>query len=125
MVLVCSMSGLAYCADNVDDNGGEESGKDNGNQALTGAIVGGLLGAGLGAGIGSAVGHAGTGTAIGGGAGAVGGALIGANQESGSSGAKKRSKGKVVVSKDEKVRKKIIREYDEKGNVVSEKEIKD
>ncbi len=118
---IISLSGIAYSGE-VDD---EEEGSSGGNQALTGAIMGGLLGAGLGAAIGSASGHAGTGAAIGAGAGAVGGTLIGASQAS----SQKRSEGYVSEeapaksTKDMKVKKRIVREYDEEGNLISEKEV--
>lgn len=118
-MLIFSYIGISYCGE-VDD---DDRSSGSGNQALTGAIMGGLLGGGLGAAIGSASGHAGTGAAIGAGVGAVGGTLIGANKAS-----KDASEAIPVeekaIPKGAKIKKKVIREYDEKGNVISEKEVK-
>jgi len=118
--LILSLNGLSYSGE-VE----QEKKSSGGNEALTGAVMGGLLGAGLGAAIGSASGHAGTGAAIGAGAGAVGGTLIGASQAS------KKQEGssypedtETKSPKNIKVKKRIIREYDEEGNVISEKEVK-
>jgi len=138
ILLICSMvlsfSGIAYSA-NDDDDGG--------NQALTGAVMGGLLGAGLGAAIGSASGKAGTGAAIGAGVGAVGGTLLGSSQSSRKSqrsySGQEYSEPEMdqpgqtaetqaaapSLPKDAKIKKRVVRQYDEQGNVVSEKEVKD
>lgn len=116
-VLVFSLSGVSFCAEDDSD--------DSASSALGGAVLGGLLGAGLGAAIGSASGHAGTGAAIGGGAGALGGTLLAASQ-----GKKKRMQeeaeyreDRAAAPSDVKVKKRIIRQYDEEGNVISEKEV--
>jgi len=143
MLLICSMilsfSGLAYSASDDDDG----SDRNGGNQALTGAVMGGLLGAGLGAAIGSASGKAGTGAAIGAGVGAVGGTLLGASQRSGESqrsySGQEYSRPEIAqagqaaeseatapkLPKDAKIKKRVVRQYDEQGNVISEKEVKD
>ena len=123
IALVFSMSGVSLAGENRD----EESGSDNSaGSALGGAILGGLLGAGLGAAIGSASGKAGTGAAIGGGIGALGGTLVAASQ------AKKtktqdeaayREEQVRDLPKDAKVKKRVIRQYDDDGNVISEKEV--
>lgn len=127
LMLVCSlvvfMSGVSYSADVAEED--TDSSEDSGNQALTGAVLGGLLGAGLGAGIGSAVGRAGTGAAIGGGVGAVGGTLVGASQQDKQSRVRKSSQGEAQVPKDAKIKKKVMREYDDKGNLISETEVKE
>ena len=119
LCLAISFSGLAYASSDDEERG-------SGNQALTGAVMGGLLGAGLGAAIGSASGHAGTGAAIGAGAGALGGGLIGASQQS----QPRRIEEAPVnnqpdLPKDTNIKKRVIREYDEQGNVISEKEVKE
>lgn len=127
-------SGVVYCGtDDPDDS----EGSPGGNEALTGALLGGLLGAGLGTAIGSASGNAGKGALIGGGIGAVGGTLLGANQA-----AAKRAKERTYIEpapvqdsqnvsypepevpSNVKIKKRIIRKYDEDGNVISEKEVK-
>ena len=118
---ILSSNGLLY-SEEVERE--EKSG--GGGEALTGAIMGGLLGAGVGAAIGSASGKAGQGAAIGAGVGAVGGTLLGANQAS------QRAKEDSDIEEPEttkppknmKIKKRIIREYDEEGNVISEKEVK-
>ena len=108
---------------------GEEKKSSGGNEALTGALMGGLLGAGLGAAVGSASGKAGQGAAIGAGVGAVGGTLLGASQ------AKQREEASYEEAPSDeyeepetaaprKIKKRVIREYDEEGNVISEKEVK-
>lgn len=113
-----------------DRDSGSSSG--SGNEALGGAVMGGLLGAGLGAAIGSASGHAGRGAAIGAGVGAVGGTLVGASQAS------KRSKEEAYDTEEmseeptyvtegapetSKIKKRVVREYDDEGNIISEKEV--
>lgn len=117
--IIFSLNEIVYSED-VE----KEKKTSGGNEALTGALVGGLLGGGVGAAIGSASGKAGTGAAIGAGVGAVGGTLIGADQ------AAKKAKASSDVEEAEtkapkniKVKKRIIREYDEKGNVISEEEV--
>lgn len=123
--LILSVIGISYGED-VE----RQKKSSGGNEVLTGAVLGGLLGGGVGAAIGSASGRAGTGAAIGAGVGALGGTVIGADQAS------KRAKAEAEAEyseesqspkseKDIKVKKRIIREYDEQGNVVSEKEVKD
>jgi len=111
------------CADDVDDE--KVPAKTSGfNSALTGALLGGLLGGGIGTAIGSASGHAGTGAAIGAGIGAVGGSLFGAAQ--GDNAAKEApAKEETASSSKIKAKKRVIREYDEEGNVISEKEVKE
>lgn len=127
MLIVCLIvfqAGPGYCRQADDD---EES-ASSGNSALTSALMGGLLGAGLGAAIGSASGHAGQGAAIGAGVGAVGGTLLGAEKErnqrqSSYSAAQPEIQPEIESPKDVKIKKKIIREYDDEGNVISEKEV--
>lgn len=105
------------------------------------ALMGGLMGAGIGAAIGSASGEAGKGAGIGAGIGALGGLLLGEMRRSaerrrlyqGNSsyqGArypavtdKSKSSGSSAGAASEPGRRKrVIREYDEYGNVVSERE---
>jgi len=131
--VILAITGLLFfghpaCADNSDD---EESG--GGNQALTGALMGGLLGGGVGTAIGSASGNAGKGALIGAGVGAVGGALLGANQQSKKPKANRNlaepEPGNVMQENPEmpsnlKVKKRVVKEYDKEGNLVSEKEVK-
>jgi hypothetical protein len=116
--LVISMAGVSYCGETDDDSddGGGMSG------AVKGILLGGLLGGGAGAAIGSASGNAGKGALIGAGVGALGGGLIGANQDS----KKARTKGEAVPVEEPgklQVKKRVVKEYDDEGNVVSEKEI--
>ena len=97
--------------------------------------LGGLLGAGLGAAVGSASGHAGTGAAIGGGVGALGGLLLSAEKEKKEKEAARYDEQYVSNQtpqapqavqqppSDMKVKKRVIKEYDSEGNVVSEKEV--
>lgn len=117
-----SLNGLAYSEDLE-----QEKKSSGGGEALTGAVMGGLLGGGLGAAIGSASGHAGTGALIGAGVGAVGGTLVGANEADRKRQAAEESSYtaplKTATPKDSKIKKRIIREYDEQGNVISEKEV--
>lgn len=136
--LILSISGVTF---NGDAYARSDDGEENtAGSALGSAVLGGLLGAGLGAAIGSASGKAGTGAAIGAGVGAVGGTLVGASQE------KKRRQQEeeeaymyereapvedeyaerpAPSTRDVKAKKRIIREYDADGNVVSEKEVKE
>lgn len=110
---MCNM-GYAYDDDSENSTG----------SALGGALMGGLLGTGVGAAIGSASGHAGTGAAIGAGVGALGGTLLSANQASKHKKASPAMEEEAPVSKDStSVKKRIVREYDEEGNVISEREV--
>ena len=124
LILVFSCQAYADSGDDEDSGGG--------NQVLTGTLLGGLLGGGLGTAIGSMSGNAGKGALIGAGIGAVGGALVGANSQSSN---KSRANAnlaepkqeKVVtegsdVPSDMKVKKRVIKQYDKEGNLVSEKE---
>jgi outer membrane lipoprotein SlyB len=108
-----------YCAVAEDD----DSGDTGGSSVLTGALMGGLLGGGVGAAIGSASGNAGKGALIGAGVGAVGGGLLGANEDS--KRARTRGEAEPVEEppKDVKAKKRVVKEYDDQGNVISEKEI--
>ena len=125
LVLFLSLTCPAYAGE-VD----REKKSSGGNEALTGALMGGLLGAGLGAAVGSASGKAGQGAAIGAGVGAVGGTLLGASQARDREAASYEE----AISANEneefetaaprKMKKRVIREYDEEGNVISEKEVK-
>lgn len=122
-LLVSPQAAFAYNSDDSDESG--TSG------ALTGAVMGGLLGGGLGAAIGSASGNAGKGALIGAGVGAVGGTLVGASQKP------KRTDDDyyyaeeptrvqtqdVEAAKETTVKKRVIRQYDEDGNVIAEKEV--
>lgn len=133
--MVFSSVGMTFAVDE-DDDSGASSKKDSGaSTVLTTAVLGGLLGGGLGAAIGSASGHAGTGALIGAGVGAVGGTVVGANQAANDTSAgsypvettnkvKKASDAGSKTSKDPNIKKRIVREYDEEGNVISEKEVK-
>ena len=138
LAIIISFSGPAYCVRTSDDS------DNSGSSALGGALMGGLLGAGLGAAVGSASGHAGTGAAIGGGVGAVGGTLLAADK------AKKEKEAAQYeeryqqeqyrdqqyqqqqyqpvaapnnTSSDMKVKKRVIKQYDSEGNIVSQKEV--
>jgi len=144
--LVFSIGGPVTCAyayDDDDDDGG------GGSSALGSALMGGLLGGGLGAAIGSASGNAGKGALIGAGIGAVGGTLMGAAQDD--QKAKERQYNRRMKEEQQRyerdqyvntpeparmqaqpqqpqaaptqITKKIVREYDAKGNVISEKEV--
>jgi outer membrane lipoprotein SlyB len=119
-VFLFSFSGVSLCdEETVKKEGGKVL-----ESAVTGAVLGGLLGGGVGAAIGSATGKAGTGAAIGAGVGAVGGSLIGASEGTGKESAAEDAAKPVEPSKDRTAKKRVIREYDEKGNVISEKEVK-
>lgn len=116
---VLSLVGLSYSED-VE----KEKKASGGSELLTGALVGGLLGGGVGAAIGSASGKAGAGAAIGAGVGALGGTVIGADQAAKKAKADPdQEEAQVKPHKNIKVKKRIIKEYDEKGNIVSEKEV--
>ncbi len=126
MGVVLSFNGAA-CAVNSDD----DSSNDSTSSALGSALMGGLLGAGLGAAIGSASGKAGTGAAIGAGIGAIGGTLVGAQAEK----SRRQKEDAYYVeeapqpvvrqstSQDVLPKKRVIREFDDQGNVISEKQI--
>ena len=122
MRIILSLCGFGYAADVEKDRDGDSGSSNAGNQVLTGALMGGLLGGGVGAAIGSASGKAGTGALIGAGVGAAGGSLLGASQQD-----KQRkeagSYSEPALPKGAKIKKKVIREYDDQGNVVSEKEV--
>jgi uncharacterized protein YcfJ len=142
LLIALSWSVPAFSRDDSSDDSDNGGGK-----VLGGALMGGLLGGGLGAAIGSASGNAGKGALIGAGVGAVGGGLLGANQQSSrqrdesyqeprrdESGAAYENqnvetqpvapKGN-AVPKDAKIKKKVIREFDDQGNVISEREVKE
>lgn len=138
LAISISFSGPAYCARTSDDS------DNSGSSALGGALMGGLLGAGLGAAVGSASGRAGTGAAIGGGVGAIGGTLLAADK------AKKEKEAAQYEERyqqeqyqqqqyqqqqyqpvaaassadaDMKVKKRVIKQYDSEGNIISQKEV--
>ncbi len=138
--LILSFSGVGYAYSSDDDEG------DSASNALGGAVMGGLLGAGLGAAIGSASGNAGKGAAIGAGAGAIGGVLMKANDtkqkrqqredeyyEEAPQPQQVRPQPQQIQTQSAttdtglpqgaKIQKRVIREYDSEGNVVSEKEV--
>lgn len=126
--LILYMSGLAFAADVEDrsDDNQRDTGPSAGSQVLTGALMGGLLGGGVGAAIGSASGNAGKGALIGAGVGAVGGSVLGASQADKDKREResyRRPQVSQQVPKDTTIKKKVIREYDEQGNVISEKEV--
>lgn len=129
MGMILSFNGAAFAAGSNDD-GSDDSNNSTGS-ALGSALMGGLLGAGLGAAIGSASGKAGQGAAIGAGIGAIGGTLVGAQAEK----TRRQKEDAYYVeeapqpvvrqstSQDVKPKKRVIREFDEQGNVISEKQI--
>ncbi len=124
-----------------------DSGDDSdegGGSGLGSAIIGGLLGGGLGTAIGSASGNAGKGAMIGAGIGAVGGLLMGnAKDEQAKRDRQYADKARredqryqeaqyvqasspaqaPQIPKDQTARRKIVRQYDADGNVISEKEV--
>jgi len=124
----------------------DEGSTNSAGEALSGTLMGGLLGAGLGAAIGSSSGHAGKGAAIGAGIGAVGGTLLKASEESNrrkqaeedayydqypevEEGAPAVQQAQpqayqAQTSEGVAVKKRVIRRYDENGNVVTEEEVK-
>lgn len=121
--VVLSFSPIAYSSTNDDDSG---------QSAVGSTVMGGLLGAGLGAAIGSASGNAGKGAAIGGGVGALGGLLMGAQKEKNRRAQEEAEYAESgyedeapqpVAPKDMPVKKKIVRTFDENGNIVSEEEV--
>ena len=129
-ILILSLSLLSAIPGYASSKSNDDSG---GSSVLTTAVLGGLLGGGLGAAIGSASGRAGTGAAIGAGVGAVGGALVGANEDKRKhqeedSYAQPAPQQEVYsqpeVPQNAKIKKKVIRQYDQEGNVISEKEVK-
>jgi len=133
LAMIVSLSGPAYCAGTSDDS------DDSGSSALGGALMGGLLGAGLGAAVGSASGKAGTGAAIGGGIGAIGGTLLAADKakkEKEAAQYEERYQAEQYrqqqyqsvsapsnTSADMKVKKRVIKQYDSEGNIISQKEV--
>ena len=135
IVFLCGIGPIAYAGDTEDYDSDNNSRSSGGNQTLGGALMGGLLGAGLGAAIGSASGNAGKGAAIGAGVGALGGGLMGANQAS-----QQRKQDRYyddqppprqaqpytatnAPATNAPVKKRIIREFDADGNVISEREV--
>lgn len=114
---------------------------DENTEMLGDAVLGGLLGAGVGAAIGSASGEAGKGAAIGAGAGALGNVLLGTMRRSSrrdryddDGGYYDRGHYKPYSSSKRKysyeegeytpgTHRRIIREYDKNGNLISEKEV--
>ncbi len=136
LIISLSLSVQPFAAGAYEEEGRKKTSSD-GSGALGGALMGGLLGAGLGAAIGSASGNAGKGAAIGAGVGAVGGTLVGANQESQRRAQEEEesypevdeqvidqsraaSAGQQEVEGASQVKKRVIRKYDDKGNVISE-----
>lgn len=108
-----------------DDASGDKKKSGGMDPALTGMLVGGLLGGGIGTAIGSASGHAGTGALIGAGVGAVGGTVVGASRKDKAQPREEEYYGpEGKPATDQKIKKKVIRTYDEKGNIVSEEEVK-
>jgi len=123
-------SGTILCSASEDDT-----------EMLGDAVLGGLLGAGVGAAIGSASGEAGKGAAIGAGAGALGNILLGTMRRSSyrdrhypEDGYYERGYYRPYRKSGRKysyddgyykpgVTRKIIREYDKNGNIISEKEV--
>lgn len=120
--LIVSINGLSYAEE-------EDRNSNTASSALGSAVMGGLLGGGLGAAIGSASGNAGKGALIGAGIGAVGGTLVGASRESNRRAREESeiaTQGPVVekgATQGMKVKKRIVREYDDQGNIISEKEV--
>ncbi len=140
--LILSPCPFGYASDDQDDNSASnESSRDSSaGSALGGALLGGLLGAGVGALAGSASGHAGTGAAIGAGVGAVGGTLLKASQDKSTRERERAydrqqrleqqttSMGEQAaperpIPNNAKVKKRIIRKYDDAGNLISEQEV--
>jgi len=121
--MILSFIGIAYSEEVSDDN--KEKGGSSISPALTGALLGGLLGGGIGTAIGSASGHAGTGALIGAGVGAVGGTVVGASQaqKPKQDSSYQEAPAPKPIQKSQ-IKKKVVREYDEQGNVVSEREVK-
>ena len=124
--------------------------RDEDDEMLQNTLMGGLLGAGVGAAVGSGEGHAGKGAAIGAGIGALGAVLIHILKNSSQRKNKydeddyygkgqypsqyppqsptyKYPKPAIQSHKNDDsmstTHKKVIREYDEEGNVIAEKEI--
>ncbi|MDD5427817.1 MAG: hypothetical protein PHI58_01090 [Candidatus Omnitrophica bacterium] len=125
MTMLFSFGGVS-CASGDDDSGGA-------NDTLGGAVLGGLLGGGIGTAIGSASGNAGKGALWGAGIGAVGGALLGSSRSANKARATENmaepepDRGLPAASTetapDMKVKKRIIKSYDQEGNLVSQKEV--
>ncbi len=130
MVFLLSF-GTEFCRANDDET----------TEMLGNAVLGGLLGAGIGAAIGSASGDAGKGAGIGAGVGALSGVVLGTMRRSSrrdryyrEGGYYERGHYKPYSRSRHKysyrdgyyrpgAHRKIIREYDEYGNIISEKEI--
>lgn len=129
IIFSLTAAAVAYGEDYDEDTGRSRGG--SGSNVLGSTVMGGLLGAGLGAAIGSGSGHAGQGAAIGAGVGALGGALMGASKDSQEresrepppSDYRQPSKAATSVPQGSTIKKRVIREYDADGNVISEKEV--
>jgi len=132
VLMTVSTADISFAKRSSDDD------SNSGSKALGSALMGGLLGAGLGAAIGSGSGKAGQGAAIGAGVGALGGTLVGAEKERKERQMREAEDREaeafdqedavlesesVPASSDIKVKKKIVREFDQDGNVISEKEV--
>ncbi|MFH1190045.1 MAG: glycine zipper domain-containing protein [Candidatus Omnitrophota bacterium] len=139
IMLSASPAAIFATSDPDDDS-------DEGGSSVVGStVVGGLLGGGLGTAIGSASGNAGKGAMIGAGIGALGGLLMGKNKDD---QARRDREYKEAVREEREARqaqyaqqqyvtsarepqsqpvlqpkKKIVREYDAAGNMISEKEV--
>ena len=119
MVLILSFSCPAYVFSSDDDS-------DEGNGALGGAVVGGLLGGGIGTAVGSISGNAGQGALWGAGIGAVGGALLGSSSSKDTAGSYPVDDTPAETKStpaDMKVKKRVMKQYDDNGNLVSQKEV--
>ena len=131
LIALVLIMGMALSFDGILCNGIADDDDNSTGSALGSALMGGLLGAGLGAAIGSASGKAGQGAAIGAGIGAVGGTLMGAqaeknrrqNQDAYYAEEAPQPVIRQSTSQDVKPKKRVIREFDDQGNVISEKEI--
>ncbi|MFA6079570.1 MAG: glycine zipper domain-containing protein [Candidatus Omnitrophota bacterium] len=131
ILMTISVTDLSFARSSSDD-------PDSGSSALGSAVMGGLLGAGLGAAIGSGSGKAGQGAAIGAGVGALGGTLVGAEKARKEKQMREAEEREAeayeqdnsylepepaAAPKDVNIKKRIVREYDEDGNIISEKEV--
>lgn len=120
--IIVSFNAVSYS----EDVEREKKTSSGGNEIVTGALMGGLLGGGVGAAIGSASGHAGTGALIGAGVGAAGGSVLGAAQADKKERQEAMEEPRPAPIKStgpSKVKKRVIREYDAEGNVISEKQV--
>lgn len=132
IVFTFSVIQPSFCASR-DLEDPEDDSTSSTSSALGSAVMGGLLGAGLGAAIGSASGKAGQGAAIGAGVGALGGTLLGAEKARKEKIASRQAEEDRTYYESEpeptqktqkiKVKKRVIREFDQEGNVISEKEV--